>query len=478
MRRDDAPEAREASGVLGTDDWVAEMPSRVLDRGALARAVGRVPFAARIGALGVLAALLPVLTSNDYVIRIGFNTLVYVLLALGLNVIVGWAGMLDLGYFAAFGFGAYLYAILSSSRFGLHWPAEVTLPLVLAATAALGLFLSLPSRRVSGDYFAIVTLFVGEIFLTLATNSSRIDLPFVGHAVDLTGGPNGIVDIDNLRLFGLEVESVTGYFYFALVTAAVVAFALHLANDSRTGRAWRAMREDPLAAELAGMPTAWLKMLAFAFGAAVAGLTGGLFAALNTAVFPSNFGLPLLITIYAMIMLGGIGSQTGVIVGVIVVNVLLELLRTPEHARWVFYLALTAALLATVRPWARLLLLVAATVAFGFAVGAISGAVWETTAPDGANSVQAWLVHPPDGSDVAKLAYLGLILAILALLRLRGLARDAVAVVALYLAVFEWETVLVEQPSVTRVILLGAALSTLIVARPQGILGQPRVEPI
>jgi branched-chain amino acid transport system permease protein len=478
MRENDAPPSGRASGALGADDWVAEMPSRLAARGALARAVGRVPFAARFGAFAVLAALLPVLTSNDYVIRVGFNTLVYVLLALGLNVIVGWAGLLDLGYFASFGFGAYLYAILSSSHFGLHWPAEATLPLVVAATAALGLVLSLPSRRVSGDYLAIVTLFVGEVFLTLATNSNRIDVPFVGHAVDITGGPNGIIDIDNLRLLGLEVDSLTGYFYFALVTAAVVALALHLVNESRTGRAWRALREDPLAAELLGMPTAWLKMLAFAFGAAVAGLTGTLFAALNTGVFPSNFGLPLLITIYAMIMLGGIASQTGVIVGVIAVNVLLELLRTPEHARWVFYLGLAAALLATVRPWARLLLLVAGTVGFGFAVGAISDVVWDTTAPDGASVVRSWLVHPPGSSDVARVAYLGLILAILALLRLRGLARGAVAVVALYLAVFEWETVLVEQPSVTRVILLGAALATLIVARPQGILGQPRVETV
>lgn len=477
MREGDPPRPRGVAGPLGEDDWVAQMPSRLAARGALSRAVGRVPFAARLGAFAVLAALLPVLTSNDYVIRVGFNTLVYVLLALGLNVVVGWAGLLDLGYFASFGFGAYLYAILSSSHFGLHWPAEATLPLVVAATAALGLVLSLPSRRVSGDYLAIVTLFVGEVFLTLATNSNRLDLPIVGH-VDITGGPNGIVDIDNLRLLGLEVDSLTGYFYLALVTAAVVAVALHLANESRTGRAWRALREDPLAAELMGMPTAWLKMLAFAFGAAVAGLTGTLFAALNTGVFPSNFGLPLLITIYAMIVLGGIGSQTGVIIGVIVVNVLLELLRTPENARWVFYIGLAVALLATVRPWARLALLVASTVAFGYAVRTISEVIWEPSVQEGANAVQSWLIDPSLSTHLAAVAYLVLILAILALLRLRGLAHGAVAVVALYLAVFEWETVLVEQPSVTRVILLGAALATLIVARPHGLLGQPRVESI
>jgi branched-chain amino acid transport system permease protein len=473
----DSPTPKRVADELGNDEWVAQQPSRLAPKRGLERAAAHVPFAAWIGMFAALAALIPVMTSNDYVIRVGFNTLLYVLLALGLNVVVGWAGLLDLGYFASFGFGAYLYAIFSSSHFGLHWPAEATIPLVLVFTAALGLVLSLPSRRLTGDYLAIVTLFFGEIFLTLATNANRITVPFIGHEVDFTGGPNGIVDIDNLRLFELEVSSVTGYFYFALVTSGIVALTLHLVNESRTGRAWRALREDELAAELMGTPTAWLKMLAFAVGAAVAGLTGTIFAALNTGVFPSDFGLPLLITIYVMIMLGGIGSQSGVIVGAILVNVLLELLRTPDHARWVFYGGLAVALIVKIRPWARLALLVASTVLFGYAVRAITAVTWSSWTHDG-SALQSWLIHPSESSHLANWAYLALILAVLAMLRLRGLRRDAVAVVALYLAVYEWETVLVEQPSVTRVILLGAVLVTLIVARPQGLLGQPRVETV
>jgi ABC-type branched-subunit amino acid transport system permease subunit len=328
----------------------------------------------------------------------------------------------------------------------------------------------------SGDYLAIVSLFVGEVFLTLAENADRIDVPLVGH-VDFTGGPNGLIDIDPLRFFGVQIESVRGYFWFALATTAVVTAALHFANDSRIGRAWRSLREDELAAELMGMPTKHLKMLAFGTGAGVAGVTGAIFAALNTNVFPENFGLPLLILIYTMVILGGIGTLTGVIAGAIAVNVLLEVLRTPDHARWVFYGGLALALLAKIRPWRRLAALVVGTVALGFAVHAIGAGVSPAWAPSSAG-VRGWLLRAPEGVHLGTYAYVALILAVLAMLRLNGWRRDAVAVVALYLAVFEWETVLVEQPSVTRVILLGAVLVALTVARPQGLFGQPRVDAV
>jgi branched-chain amino acid transport system permease protein len=461
--------------ALGTDDWVAQAEERAAPESLPVRLVRRVPLTARFAAFLVACALVPAVTSNEYVIRVGFDTLLYLLLALGLNVVAGWAGLLDLGYFAFYGFGAYLYAILSSSHFGVHWPAEATLPIVLLATAVLGLLLSLPSRRLIGDYLAIVTLFVGQVFLTLANNADRINVPFVGHKVDFTGGPNGIADVDPIRLFGLELGSVTAYFYFALCTSAVVVAALHFANESRVGRAWRSLREDELAAELMGMPTAWLKMLAFAVGAAIAGLTGTIFAALNTNVFPNDFGLPLLIMIYTMVMLGGVGSLSGVIAGAIVVNVLLEVLRTPDQARWVFYGGLAVALVLKLRPWQRLVALVGGTVAFGYAVRAIADAAWSPWATGG-SGVRSWLLHPSTGSQLGTYAYVALILAVLAMMRARGWRRDAIAIPALYLAVFEWETVLVEQPSVTRVVLLGAVLVALIVARPQGLLGQPRVE--
>jgi ABC-type branched-subunit amino acid transport system permease subunit len=462
--------------TIGTDDWVAQADALIAPAPRHVRLLRRIPLSVRFAAFLAAAACIPLVTGNEYVIRVGFDTLVYLLLAVGLNVVAGWAGLLDLGYFAFFGCGAYFYAMLASSHFGVHLPAEVTLPIVLVGTGALGLVLSLPARRLSGDYLAIVSLFVGQVFLILANNADRIDVPFVGR-VDFTGGPNGLTDVDPIRLFGLQIESVQGYFWFALSIGAVVIAALHFANDSRVGRAWRSLREDELAAELMGMPTQRLKMLAFGVGAAVAGLTGAIFAALNTNVFPGDFGLPLLILIYAMVILGGIGTLTGVIAGAIVVNVLLEVLRTPDHARWVFYGGVALALLAKIRPWKRLAALVAGTVALGFAIHAVAAAV-STNWTSGGSGVRGWLLGPPDGSHFGTYAYVALILAVLAMLRLTGWRRDAVAVVALYLAVFEWETVLVEQPSVTRVVLLGALLVALIVARPQGLLGRPRVDTV
>ena len=128
-----------------------------------------------------------------------------------------------------------------------------------------------------------------------------------------------------------------GYYFVALGFFAVVFVALRFVNHSRTGRAWRSQREDPLAAEVMGMPVNWLKLLSFAFGAAVAALTGALFASLNASVFPLSFYFVLLITVYTMVILGGQGSQAGVVLGAILISVLLELLRDPGHARDLFY---------------------------------------------------------------------------------------------------------------------------------------------
>src|SRR3954451_5107592 len=388
---------------IGTDNWVAQADALIAPDPPHIRLVRRVPLPVRFLAFLVAAACIPLVTGNEYVVRVGFDTLVYLLLALGLNVVAGWAGLLDLGYFAFFGCGAYFYGMLASSHFGVHLPAELALPAVLVATGALGVVLSLPSRRMSGDYLAIVSLFVGQVFLTLAQNADRINVPFLGH-VDFTGGPNGLTDVDPLRLFGLQIESVQGYFWFALGTVAVVAAALHFVNDSRIGRAWRSLREDELAAELMGMPTKHLKMLAFGAGASVAGVTGAIFAALNTNVFPENFGLPLLILIYTMVILGGIGTLTGVIAGAIAVNVLLEVLRTPEHARWVFYGGLALALLVKIRRWKRLAALVVGTVALGYAIHTIAAGVSPSWTPASAG-VRGWLLRAPDRAHLGTYAY-------------------------------------------------------------------------
>ena len=177
--------------------------------------------------------------------------------------------------------------------------------------AVAGFLVGLPSRRLVGDYLAIVTLFFLFLFLTVATNGDQL----FGH--DVTGGANGILNIDPFEIFGqaLAVEHqgafAVGYLYVALAFFAVVYVALHFVNDSRTGRAWRSLREDSLAAEAMGMPVNMLKLMAFSFGAAVAALTGTLFASLNASVFPLTFSFPLLITVYTMVILGGQGRHAG-----------------------------------------------------------------------------------------------------------------------------------------------------------------------
>ena len=219
--------------------------------------------------------------------------------------------------------------------------------------AVAGFLVGLPSRRLVGDYLAIVTLFFLFLFLTVATNGDQL----FGH--DVTGGANGILNIDPFEIFGqaLAVEHqgafAVGYLYVALAFFAVVYLALHFVNDSRTGRAWRSLREDSLAAEAMGMPVNMLKLMAFSFGAAVAALTGTLFASLNASVFPLTFSFPLLITVYTMVILGGQGNMPGVVVGAVLVSVLLELLRDAADARPLLYAFVVARARVRLRPHAQ-----------------------------------------------------------------------------------------------------------------------------
>src|SRR5439155_8278554 len=162
-------------------------------------------------------AFLPVITSDGYIIRVGFDTLLYMLLALGLNIVVGYAGLLDLGYVAFYGFGAFGYAMLASPHFGLHWDTLLVIPVVVVATAILGLLVALPSRRLVGDYLAIVTLFFLQFFVTVVQNGNHISVLGFTRGYDVTGGPNGIPNVDNFNLGGLKISSLQGYFYTALI---------------------------------------------------------------------------------------------------------------------------------------------------------------------------------------------------------------------------------------------------------------------
>jgi ABC-type branched-subunit amino acid transport system permease subunit len=472
---------------IGVDEWVASHEQR-RERGTgltgrLRHELERVPRLGWYASFGVLAALLPLVTSNEYVVRVGFDTLLYMLLALGLNIVVGYAGLLDLGYVAFYGFGAYAYAMLASPKFDLHLATPLVLAIVTVATGILGFLVALPSRRLVGDYLAILTLFFGQFFVTVFNNGNRISVLGLTRGYDITGGPNGIANVDPFHAFGHDLIAVKGYFYVALVVFLLVLGAVYLIERSRTGRAWTSLREDPLAAELMGMPVNRLKLVAFMVGAAIAGLTGTLFAALNTSVFAADFDVPTLIIVYAMLILGGAGSLGGVILGAVVVNVSLELLRTPDHATWVFYVLVGVTLLARLRPWRVLAAVAGGTVALGFAVHAIVGAAWSRgTAGDPAvggmlgSAIRHWVVLPSDPRTIGNYAFVVLIATVLTLTTLHGWVQKLVLVPTLYLAAFVWENRLVQEPSVTRLVLIGVILIVLMNARPQGLLGTARVE--
>ena len=472
---------------IGTDEWVEQQELRTEYytglTGPARRAFDRVGPGPRFFVFLAICALFPFLTDSPFLHRVGVNVLLFALLALGLNIVVGWAGLLDLGYVAFYGFGAYMYAWLSSNHFDIDLPTELTIPIVVTAAALLGLLLGLPSWRLVGDYLAITTLFFAQIFVELTLNLDRVNLPWREEPLDLTGGPNGIPGLEPMRIFTIDFHTTKDYYFLLLFLLALVMVGLYYVNESRTGRGWRASREDPLAAELMTTPVNRLKLLAFAMGAAIAGLSGSIFAAVQTGVFPQNFEVVLLITIYAALILGGAGSIPGAILGAIIVASVPEILRTPENARFLFYAAAIAVLVATVRPWQRLAVVVAAVVAFGAIVYQVVALAWpegvegELSGGTFSGLLESWMVVPGENQElIGNIAFVLLVAAVLTLTQLRGDARLVLLVPTLYLASFVWENRLINQPSVTRQLLFGAILVAMMTRRPHGLLGTPRVE--
>ncbi len=480
------PGTESAAGpAVGRDEWVARAGERRAPRaawiGGIEERLRRVPWWAWLTLFVAAGALMPAFESSGYVRLVAFETVIYMVLALGLNLIVGWAGLLDLGYIAYFGVGSYVYAIFDSPKFGYHVPPIVLIPAATIIGALVGLCVGLPSRRLSGDYLAIMTLFFLELFETVATNGNQI----FGH--DITGGSFGISGVNPLSLFGhrLAVQHqgifAVSYYYVAIVMFVIIFVALRFVNLSRTGRAWRSQREDALAAEVMGMPVNWLKLLSFGTGAGVAALAGTVTTALNASVYPLNFSPVVMITIYAMVILGGLGSQWGAVLGAILISVLLQVLQNPGQARALFYLGVIVGVIAIFRFSLRLAAVVAATAVFGAVVHAVAASFhhsWVDGAHGGIAGVLGhWVVVPVQLAPwVGQVAYLLLLIGMLCVTQLRGWLRIVAVPPTLYLAGFVWENLMIPNPGPARYIILGLLLIVLMIVRPNGLLGERRVE--
>jgi branched-chain amino acid transport system permease protein len=263
-------------------------------------------------------------------VRIANFAVLYVLLALGLNIVVGFAGLLDLGYIAFYAVGAYCYALLASPHFDIHLPFWVILPIGAALAAFFGVILGAPTLKLRGDYLAIVTLGFGEIV--------RIFLNNLSQPVNITRGPQGIAQIDPFRLgpldfsrtdvvLGLAISGPMKYYWLLLAVLVIVIVINIRLQDSRIGRAWEAVREDEIAARAMGINTTNVKLLAFAMGASFGGIAGGMFAAMQSFISPESFVLVESIMVVAMVVLGGMGNIWGVMLGAVLLSFVPEVLR-------------------------------------------------------------------------------------------------------------------------------------------------------
>ena len=295
----------------------------------------------------VLLAFLPFIAKElggTTWVRIIDMALLYVMLALGLNIVVGFAGLLDLGYIAFYAVGAYMVALLSSSHLsdnfaffqqhfpdGLHTPLLVIIPLGAGLAAIAGIMLGTPILKLRGDYLALVTLGFGEIIRIFMNNLGKNEF-------NLTNGPRGINRIDPVSIFGYPLDktlTIGGiqftkeflYYYLFLILAAVTIFVCYRLQYSRLGRAWMALREDDIAAKAMGINVRNVKLLAFSLGATFGGVAGGMFAAFQGFISPESFSFMESIVVLTMVVLGGMGHIPGVVLGAVVLYFLPEFLR-------------------------------------------------------------------------------------------------------------------------------------------------------
>jgi branched-chain amino acid transport system permease protein len=269
--------------------------------------------------LGVLAVVAPIVAPNDYWIGVMARICLYATLALGLNIVVGFAGLLDLGYVAFFGIGSYVYAFLASPHFDIHLPFPLALLVTTVVTGISGILIGAPTLRLRGDYLAIVTLGFGEITYLLLINGDR--------PINITNGTNGILSIDRPALAGFVATRNMDYYYLFLLFLGLTLLVSVRLRDSRIGWAWQAIREDELAARAMGINTTVAKLQAFAMGASFAGIGGSFLASWQRSVFPENFLFTESINILAMVILGGAGNLLGVVLGATLLVALPEVFR-------------------------------------------------------------------------------------------------------------------------------------------------------
>ena len=290
--------------------------------------------------LGVVAMLALPLIMDPYLAEVVDQVGIYVLMGLGLNIVVGFAGLLDLGYVAFFAIGAYTMGVLTSqSPLGIgglsFWAA---IPLCVAAATTAGIILGVPVLRMRGDYLAIVTLGFGEIIRIMVLSD---------FAKPLLGGAQGILLIPKPKIFGFELVGPSEFYYLIVVGCLLAAFVSWRLSESRLGRQWMAMREDEDVAEAVGIKLVNTKLLAFAFGAAFSGLAGAIFASRLSSIFPHSFNLLVSINVLCLIIVGGMGSLPGVVVGALALVGLPELLREFAEYRLMIYGAVLIVMMLT-----------------------------------------------------------------------------------------------------------------------------------
>jgi len=278
-----------------------------------------------LAAAALLLLALPVVASG-YLLRVMIGALIAGVLALGLNIIVGYAGILNIGYVAYYCVGAYAYALLASERFGLHVPFLPLLVLCVGAGAALAAAIAFLTSRLKGDYLAVTTLGFAELVRILINNADAV-----------TGGPKGISGIDPPAFFGLRLQDSTSFYYLAL---AALAFAVYFSArllQSKLGRSFACMREDEEATLGIGIHTRLMKIIASAIGGAYAAAAGALFASYQGFVSPESFLFTETVTIMCMVVLGGLGSVPGTLIGAALLTFLPELLRRFSDFRMLIY---------------------------------------------------------------------------------------------------------------------------------------------